>query len=421
MSDEKDIKLDLLGVKSLFELVGEAGERRYGTQTARHIYEELALSIASMKLKEAYGKEVDKVKMPRHMLIFGPTETFKSQIVSDFIDHFLPESITGDQIDSSTPRALMGSADRDSGEVYPPSFTTNDLVQIEWDTLTTMEDSSQIQGIFYKALEDNIIRNDMVSVAKSDIDDQTYLSDSNQMRLEFPVESVIIGVVHQESSFWKEYDKAFYNRWWPVLNDPPSGYIADAREHQDQLDQNEKEIKQRFRQLFDETSLTGEFKSVNSDIYRNEFVKLYDQESPRIFNKTNVTLSCKALLEGHVEDGNIKPRQEDIAWLKTRIKEEYNPHYNEMLSFAETNQENLRRQNDKIELQAQMLKYILKNDGATKQELKDRFNRPSGTIERYLAETDGILSEMVNKKKEMTSYGKKPVYRVEQDKQEGSN
>jgi len=421
MSDEKDIKLDLLGVKSLFELVGEAGERRYGTQTARHIYEELALSIASMKLKEAYGKEVDKVKMPRHMLIFGSTETFKSQIVSDFIDHFLPESITGDQIDSSTPRALMGSADRDSGEVYPPSFTTNDLVQIEWDTLTTMEDSSQIQGIFYKALEDNIIRNDMVSVAKSDIDDQTYLSDSNQMRLEFPVESVIIGVVHQESSFWKEYDKAFYNRWWPVLNDPPSGYIADAREHQDQLDQDEKEIKRRFRKLFDETSLTGEFKSVNSDVYRDEFVKLYDQESPRIFNKTNVTLSCKALLEGHVEEGSIKPTQGDIDWLKTRIKEEYNPHYNEMLSFAETNQENLRRQNDKIELQAQMLEYILKNDGATKQELKNRFNRPSGTIERYLTETGGILSEMVSKKKEMTSYGKKPVYRVEQDKQEGSN
>jgi hypothetical protein len=416
MPSEEKSEVDLSDLKSLFELVGEAGERRYGTKTARHIYEELALSIASMKLKQSYGVEVNKVKMPRHMLIFGPTETFKSQIVSDFIDHFLPETISGDQIDSSTPRALMGSADRDSGEAYPPSFTTNDLVQIEWDTLTTMEDSSQIQGIFYKALEDNVIRNDMISVAKSDIDDQTYVSDSNQMRLEFPVESIIIGVVHQESSFWKEYDKAFYNRWWPVFNDPPSGYIADAREHQDQLGQDEKDIKRAFRQLFDEVALTGEFKSVNSDVYRNEFVKLYDQESPRIFNKTNVTLSCKALLEGHIEDGDIEPTQGDIDWLKTRIKEKYNPHYNEMLSYAETNQENLRRRNDKIELQARMLKYIVKSDGATKQELGERFDRPPSTTERYLNETGGILSEMITKETEVTSYGKKPVYRIERDK-----
>ncbi|GGJ15347.1 hypothetical protein GCM10008995_26480 [Halobellus salinus] len=418
MPSEEKSEVDLSDLKSLFELVGEAGERRYGTKTARHVYEELALSIASMKLKQAYGVEVNKVKMPRHMLIFGPTETFKSQIVSDFIDHFLPKTISGDQIDSSTPRALMGSADRDSGDVYPPSFTTNDLVQIEWDTLTTMEDSSQIQGIFYKALEDNVIRNDMVSVAKSDIEDRDYLSDNNQMRLEFPVKSVIIGVVHQESSFWKEYDKAFYNRWWPVFNDPPSGYIADAREHQDQLGQDEKEIKRRFRQLFDEVALTGEFKSVNSDVYRNEFVNLYDQESPRIFNKTNVTLSCKALLEGHIEDGNIEPTQDDIDWLKTRIKEKYNPHYNEMLSYAETSQENLKRRNDKIELQARMLKYIITNGGATKQNLANRFDRPAGTIEQYLTETGGILSEMITHEKEVTSYGKKPVYRVEQNRED---
>lgn len=418
MPSEEKSEVDLSGLKSLFELVGEAGERRYGTKTARHIYEELALSIASMKLKQSYGVEVNKVKMPRHMLIFGPTETFKSQIVSDFITNFLPETISGDQVDASTPRALMGSVDRNSGDVYTPSFYNNDIVQIEWDTLTTMEDSSQIQGIFYKALEDNVIRNDMVSVAKSDIDDQTFVSDSNQMRLEFPVKSIIVGVVHQESSFWKEHDKAFYNRWWPVFNDPPSGYIADAREHQDQLGQDEKEIKQRFRKLFEETTLTGEFKSVNKDVYGNEFTNLYDLESPRIFNKTNVTLSCKALLEGHIEDGDIEPTQGDIDWLKTRIKEKYNPHYNEMLSYAETNRENLSRRNDKIELQARMLKYIVKTDGVTKQELEERFDRPPGTIERYLNETGGILSEMIAQDKEMTSYGKKPVYRVEQGQDE---
>lgn len=408
-----DFHYDLSDGKSLFELVGEAGKERYGTETARHVYEELALSIASMKLKQSYGLEVNKVKMPRHTLLFGPSETFKSQMVSDFMEHLLPETIRTDQVDSSTPRALMGSVDKDGGEVYTPTFSNNEMVQVEWDTLTTMEESGQIQGIFYKALEDNVIRNDMVSVAKSEIDDEEYVSDSNQMRLEFDVESVIIGVVHLESQFWKEYDKAFYNRWWPVFNDPREGYIGAGRRNYNRLDEDEKEIKRGFRELFDKTTLDGKFQTVNADVYEKEFTELYDKESPRIFNKTNVTLSCKALLEGRIEDGQIQPNKEDIEWLKSRIEEFYNPHYNEMWSFAETNQKNAQRQKDKIRLQAEILKYLLNNGKTPRREIEGLFDRSDSTIRRYLNDEDGLLADVVTSDKEMTKYGKKPVYRIE--------
>lgn len=396
--------------KSLFELVGEAGKQRYGTETARHIYEELALSIVSMKLKQAYGLEVNKVKMPRHTLLFGPSETFKSQMVSDFMEHLLPETVRTDQVDSSTPRALMGSVNKEECEVYTPAFSNNEIVQVEWDTLATMEQSGQIQGVFYKALEDNVIRNDMVSVAKSDIETDEYLSDGNKMRLEFDVESVIIGVVHLESQFWKEYDKAFYNRWWPVFNDPRSGYIAAARSNQERLDQDETEIKGGFKKLFDRIQLDGDFQTVNADVYRNEFTELYDQESPRIFNKTNVTLSCKALLEGRIEDGDIQPNAKDIKWLKSRIEDCYNPHYNEMWSFAETNQKNAQREKDKIRVQANILRYLLNNGKASRREIEGLFDRSDSTIRRYLSDEEGLLTDEITSHKEMTKYGKMPVY-----------
>jgi hypothetical protein len=417
------LEYDLNGEESLFEKVGQAGKERYGTEMAKRLYEELALSTVSWKLKDAYGAKAGKVPMLRHLLIFGPSETFKSQVVQDFREHFLPEDFAHDQLDSSTPRALIGSVDGNQGEVFAPSFTTHRLVQVEWDTLTTMEKSEQIMGVFYKALEDSVIRNDMVSVAKSDIEDEKYLSAGNQMRLEFPVDSVVIGVVHLESVFWKKYDKAFYNRWLPVFNDPPSGYIGRARANQDRLDTHERDIQSGFRYIFNQLNLRGEFTSVKPKAYEEDFPELFSKESPRVFNKMNVTLSCKAILEGHIENGKVSPTGEDIDWLKTRITEQYDRDYNEMWSYTETNSENQSRRADKLELQMRILNYLIASDGTTVRELSNAFGRPESTIRDYLTRDGELLPQIVSSEEQMTNLGMKQVYKLrsETDDEKGED
>lgn len=407
------------GDESLFEKISEAGYQRYGTEPARVLYEELALSVASLKLFEVHGPKVSKVPLLRHLLVFGPTAHFKSQITQDFRQHFLPGTLNPSQLDASTPRALLGSVDTDAGEVFPPEFTTKDFVQVEWDTLTTMEKYEAIAGVFYKALEDSVIRNDMVSVAKTEIDDGDLLAEMEDwgvekdgFRLEFPVESVIVGVVHLESEFWKKFDKAFYNRWLPIYLNQPEGYIGKARRNSERLDEDETEIQRGFRAIFDQTPLTSAFKSVNDRVYETHFREALGFESPRVFNKMNLTLSCKALLEGHIEDGEIQPSTDDVEWLKDRMQSQYGPHYREMESYIDANPTNERRRADRLETQLDVVEYVSQNSGATVRELADELGRPRGTVSDYLTKNESRLSDMLVQRTEMTNRGRKPVYRL---------
>lgn len=403
---------------SFFQMISDAGERRYGNENARRIYEELGLSAVSTVLYRTHGVKVSKVPMLRHTLIYGGSETFKSQMISDFIEHFLPSDLPTGEVDYATPRSLMGSIDRNSGDIYTPAFTTNEFTLVEWDTLSDMDSSSEMKGIFYKVLEDGVLRNSMVSTAKADTDDGEVYGGTlgkdvriDNFALEFDVHSVVIGTVHTGSDFWNEYDEAFYNRWLPIFNDPPDSYVGDARRNEKLLDEDEKEIQAAFNQLLSEEFTTA-FKSVKRSAYDNVFGDHLEAISPRLFNKMNVTVSCKALLEGHYKNGEVQPTPADEQWMKERMQTVYGPHYREMWSYTETNTTNTKRRNDKLEMQKDIILYLVENDGATKRQICQAFKRPEGTIERWLSSRDDLF-ELLTMNVEETEDGlTKPVYRV---------
>jgi len=131
-----------------------------------------------------------------------------------------------------------------------------------------------------------------------------------------------------------------------------------------------------------------------------------------VFNTMNLTLSCKALLEAHIEDGEIQPSTDDVEWLKDRMQSQYGPHYREMESYIDANPTNERRRADRLETQLDVVEYVSQNSGATVRELADELGRPRGTVSDYLTKNESRLSDMLVQRTEMTNRGRKPVYRL---------
>jgi len=138
---------------TLFEAIGNYGEAVY-TGPGRKVAEELALSVASWRLKEVYGLRTDTGKRTlRHLIIFGSTGTKKSSMINFFLDKLFTGSLKIGDADIATGASISGTVTDQTVTVSP--LTRNDVVKLEWDSL--VKGSPDIQDVMNKALEEGVI------------------------------------------------------------------------------------------------------------------------------------------------------------------------------------------------------------------------------------------------------------------------
>lgn len=378
--------------ESTFESIGRYGKQAYGP-AGEKVYEELALSFASLHLHRQYGAKSDHIRMLRPILIFGESDTFKSQMVRDFADKFLPGHMEETRIDTSTVEVLEGSI---AGEQVTPSpLSTADYARVEWDTLVGSRDANEIMDMFLKALDEgNISRHlleaDRADIADEDIPERVEISGSNLTSF---VDSLIIGIVHLDSDFWEVGNTAFFNRQLPVYVDHPPDYKQIARSENKMTDDEIEVIREEFTDIF-QTDLDGSFNSLPNSLYDGKADEILGVDSMRLLNMMNVTASCKALLEGKVSDGEIQWDKETLEWLEDRMRKGYSQDIEEYHTTIVGNKKNVSRELERKEKLLQVLEYVGANNPATQEQIAENLDIPRATVADYLNER---LSGLVTK------------------------
>jgi hypothetical protein len=343
---------------TLFEAIGNYGEAVY-TGPGRKVAEELALSAASWRLKNVYGRRTDSGKRTlRHLIVFGGTGSKKSSMADFFLDTLFADILNIGEVDQATGAAVSGTVTDETVTVSP--LTTNDVVTLEWDSL--VKRSKDIQDVMNKALEEGTISkhtatisnvSDEIREAKETIERadsesglDSFQSDSEddipqrarraiekeqkhgleftESKMQSPLDSAVIGICHLDSEFWTVYDRSFYRRMFPVYIEPPSRdwdkELEYRRENKNaDVSSLEEWLATRLLTELDPDS----FPEPNPEFFGSDVKDIIGTDDSSIHNSMYITAVAKALLDGKVKDGEIQLDREVQDWLQERIKSQY--------------------------------------------------------------------------------------------------
>lgn len=415
---------------TLFEAIGNYGEAVY-TGPGRKVAEELALSVASWRLKEVYGLRTDTGKRTlRHLIIFGGTGTKKSSMINFFLEKLFTGSLKIGDADIATGASISGTVTDQTVTVSP--LTRNDVVKLEWDSL--VKGSPDIQDVMNKALEEGVISkhtatisnvSDEVREAKSKIeqansdsgidafrtDDETDISlrarraikKEEKFGLEFEgskmnseLDSVLIGVCHLDSEFWTVYDRSFYRRMFPVYIDPPSRDWDKELEHR--RGNKSADISGLREQLSDRLLVDldeDRFPVPNPEFFSSGVKDIIGTDDSSIHNTMFITAVAKALLDGKVEDGEIQLDRDVQNWLRERIENQYQLDISELNDTVNPthNATNQARKYRKQARKMDLIEIIEDNEEVTRSELADDLDVTEDRIRQLT--NKGVLGQIV--------------------------
>lgn len=416
--------------ETLFEAIGNYGESVY-TGPGRKVAEELALSVASWRLKEIYGRRTDSGKRTlRHLIIFGGTGTKKSSMVNFFLDELFGSTLSTGDVDLATGAAVSGTVTDETVTVSP--LTKNDLVKLEWDSL--VKRNAQLQDVMNKALEEGIVAkhtstisnvSDEVQDAKEEIEQANSDSRLNSFRSDLeaniperaeralakmeeydltfdgskmhsPLDSVLIGICHLDSEFWTVYDRSFYRRMFPVYIEPPSrDWDKELEYRRENKSADISSLRNRLSERLFVHLNEDNFPEPNPEFFSSDVKDIIGTDDSSVHNSMFITAVAKALLDGKVQDGEIQLDREIQEWLHERIKHQYRLDIDELDDTVNpasnaTNQMRIyRKQARKMEL----IELVEENEGITRAELAGELDCTEQRINQLM--TENALNRVV--------------------------